>query len=116
MDTLLLDPSAWDLTVDGSRNIASATGSYAMAQDAASAIRTFQGEVYYNTTLGVPYWQVILGRWPPISLMKSAFISAAMTVPGVVSAKCFLSGVTDRTVNGQVQVSDSSGTTAAAAF
>jgi hypothetical protein len=115
MDTLLLTAD-WDLAVNADGNIATATGSYQLAQDAASAIRTFLGEVYYDTTIGVPYWQLILGKWPPLSLLKSSLVSAALTVPGVVSAKCFLSGITDRTVSGQVQVVDSTGTTSAAAF
>lgn len=116
MDTLLLTVSDWDLGVDADGNIAAATGSYALAQDAASAIRTFQGECYYNIAIGVPYWQLILDKWPPLSLMKSSFVSAALTVPGVVSAKCFISGITDRAVNGQVQITDQNGTTTAAAF
>ncbi len=50
-----LDTVAWDLTVDTTGNIAVASNPYSMAQDAASAIRTFQGEVYYDTTLGIPF-------------------------------------------------------------
>ena len=39
--TLLLDPDTWDLTVDNNGNIAVAAPPYAVAQDVASAIRTF---------------------------------------------------------------------------
>ena len=52
--TLLLTPQTWDLTVDASNNIAVAAEPYALAQDAASAIRLFQGEDYYDTTRGIP--------------------------------------------------------------
>lgn len=114
--TLLLDVALWDLVVDNSGNIAVASEPYSLAQDAASAIKTFQGEVYYDTTYGIPYGQLILGQWPPLSLVKSEFVSAALTVPGIVKAQCFISGIIDRTVSGQVQTTDSNGNISAAAF
>lgn len=114
--TLLLNPSTWDFLVDASRNIAVAKEPYALAQDAASAIRLFQGEDYYDTTRGVPYWQQILGKWPPVSLMKAKFVAAAMTVPDVVQAQCFINAIEDRQVSGQVQVTGPSGEVAAVTF
>jgi hypothetical protein len=116
MQTLLLDTVAWDLTVDTANNIAVASDPYSMAQDAASAIRTFAGEVYYNTQLGVPYFSQILGYAPPIGLMKANFNEAALTVPGVVTSKCFITSWDNRVVTGQVQITDTSGTTSAAGF
>ena len=112
--TLFLNPTTWDLVADASGNIAVAAEPYALAQDAASAIRTFKGEVWYDSTVGVPYWALILGKQPPISLMKSKFTAAALTVPGVVSAKCYLASIINRNVIGQVQVTSSSGQTAVA--
>jgi len=116
MDTLYLDPASWDLALDASGNIAMASEPYSLAQDAASAIRTFLGEVYYDTTQGVPYWTELLGQLPPLSLLKSNLVAAAMTVPGVVSAQVFISGVTNRAVSGQVQVTDTNGTVSVASF
>jgi hypothetical protein len=115
MSTLLLDTVTWDLVVDAFGNIAVASNPYALAQDAASAIRTFQGEVYYDTTIGVPY-QNILGKRPNLALTKQALITAALTVPGVVSATCFLTGFTNRALTGQVQIRSASGQTSAASF
>ena len=40
-------------------NIAVADEPYALAQDAASAIRTFIGECYYDTTKGLPYFEKV---------------------------------------------------------
>jgi hypothetical protein len=116
MNTLLLDTVQWDLLIDGAANIAMASEPYSLAQDAASAVRTFQGECYYDTTLGVPYWANILGQAPPLSLIKSYIISAAMTVPDVVAAACFISSFTHRTVTGQVQVTNASGKIMTAGF
>lgn len=114
--TLLLDPAKWDLLVDVSGNIAVAQAPYALAQDAASAIRLFLGEDYYDTTQGIPYWQQILGHWPPVRVMKSFFNAQAMTVPGVVAAQCFLDRIEDRQVHGQVQITDDAGGFAAVGF
>jgi len=113
---MLLDTVFWDLVVDLAGNIAAATDPYSLAQDAASAIRLFQGELWYNTAKGVPYWTQILGKTPPLSLLKSSLTTAALTVPGVVTAQCFISSFTDRGVTGQVQITDALGQTATAAF
>lgn len=114
--TLLLDVDSWDLVVDANGNIAVADEPYALAQDAASAIKTFLGEVFYNTTIGVPYFQSILGQNPSLDFIKSQLEAAALTVPGVVSAKCFITSVTNRKVSGQVQTTDANGVTSAASF
>lgn len=116
MATLYLDPKTWDLTVDVSGNIAVATEPYSLAQDAASAIKTFQGEVYYATNIGIPYFQQILGKYPSIAFMKAQFVAAALTVPGVVSAKCFITAIEERRVRGQVQATDANGVTSVAGF
>jgi len=116
MKTLLLDVSTWDLVLDVNGNIAVASDPYSLAQDAASAIKTFLGEVYYDTTLGVPYFQQILGQAPNIALMKAKFAEAATTVPGVASATVFISSIQGRTITGQVQIESTDGQTAAANF
>jgi hypothetical protein len=87
-----------------------------MAQDAASEIRLFQGELYYDTSKGVPYWSQILGKAPPVSLMKAKFVAAALTVPGVVKARCFISSWIERKVSGQVQIEDAAGSKSATGF
>lgn len=109
MNTLLLAVDTWDLVIDASRNIAVAAPPYALAQDVASAIRTFLAEVYYDTTLGIPYFEQILGKTPPVTLFQEYMVQAALTVPGVVAAKCNLQSFVNREVQGQVIFTDSSG-------
>lgn len=116
MNTLLLDRSTWDLVVDAQGNIAVASEPYSQAQDAASAIKLFEGELYYDTSKGVPYWEQILGRAPPISYMVAKFVAAAKTVPGVASAVCYIESIVRRKVSGQVQITNSAGETSAANF
>lgn len=111
MDTLLLDRTIWDLCLDAGGNIARASDPYAIAQDVGSAVRLFLGELFYDTTKGVPHFQEILGHQPSISVLKSAIVSAALTVPEVQNAVVFVSEVAGREVIGQVQVTTTSGAT-----
>jgi len=114
--TALLDQTVWDLVLDSSGNIALASPPYALAQDVASAIRTFLGEVYYNKNLGIPYFQNVLGYLPPASLLQQYMSSAALTVPGVVSAQTVINSFDAGSVSGQVLFTDESGTTTVVNF
>ena len=115
--TLLLDTGSWDLSVDANSNIAIADPDYSLAQDAASAIKTFLGEMFYDTTVGVPWLTQILGQAPSLSLLKQQLVDAALMVPGVASAQVFISSFRNRVVTGQVQVvSAATGQTSAANF
>ncbi len=107
MNTLLLDTVAWDLVLDASGNIAMAQPPYAVAQDVASAIRTFQGELWYDTTQGVPYFQQLLQPGVTTAQIANAMDQAALTVPGVVSANTAITEISGREVSGQVQFTTS---------
>lgn len=115
--TLYLDPNAWDLVLDASANIALASEPYSLAQDAASAIRTFLGEVYYDTTQGIDYFGQIFGvANPSLAFIKAQLVAAALTVPNVASAQVFLTSITNRVLTGAVQITSSDGAVAAASF
>lgn len=98
MDSMLLNANTWDITVDASGNMAAATGGYAIAQDVASVCRTFLGEPWYNTTLGIPYFSQILGRLPPLGFIAALLAAAGETVPGVQSIAVQLFPVTSNRV------------------
>jgi hypothetical protein len=110
VNTLFLDRGVWDLCLDINGNIAMATPPYSTSQSVANACRTFLGECYYDTTQGVPYFQEILGQTPPLSVLKAALISAALTVPEVQSAVVYISNVVGRNISGQIQVMTTDGT------
>ena len=109
--TLLLDRDGWDLALDASGNIARATEPYSQVQDAASAVRVFEGEAFYNTTLGVPYWTDVLGRAQPSQIMRARAQQAALTVPGVIDATAVLVTLPGRTLGGQIQIRTVAGET-----
>lgn len=116
LSTLLLDASAWDLVLDSNGNIALARPPYAVAQDVASAIRLFLGELWYDTTQGIPYWQQLLEQNPTTSQVVSAFNTAALTVPGVATANTVITSVADRKISGQVQFTTTDGTSTTVNF
>jgi hypothetical protein len=105
-NTLLLDQNAWDLVLDANGNIALAAPPYAIAQDVASAVRLFLGELWYDTTQGIPYWTQVLGKLPPASLLIEMINKAALTVSGVVSVQTVITSFTGRAVSGNIQFVD----------
>lgn len=115
-NTLLLDRTAWDLVLDSAGNIALASPPYSLSQDVASAIKLFIGELWYDTAKGIPYFEQVLGKLPPMSLIVGLIENAARTVPGVIKAQCFISNFSGRTLTGEVQFIDESGVTNAVNF
>jgi len=116
LNTMLLDRTAWDLVLDVAGNIALASNPYAVAQDVASAVKLFKGELFYNTVPGVPYWQEFLGHQPPLALVRDQVQRAAMTVPEVASAICTLTSFNDRALAGSVEITLQDGTTQTVSF
>lgn len=112
--TLLLDANTWDLTLDANDNIAVADEPYALAQDAASAIKTFLGECFWDTTVGIPYLQRIFGKNPPLNYIKAQMVAAALTVPNVGAAQVFIISLNNRLLKAQVQVVPKSATSVSA--
>jgi hypothetical protein len=125
MKTILLDVSTWDYVVDASGNWAVADEPYALAQDVSSACRLIKGELWYDTTQGIPYLNLnggaggpnndsnVLGETPPLAVVQEYLVQAALTVPGVVSAVAVIESfnATTRQVVGQVQFTDTNGNT-----
>ena len=115
-NSLLLDQSQWDLVLDVNGNIALAEAPYSSAQDVASAIRTFIGECWYDNSLGIPYWQNILGKYPPLQYANLQMQKAAFTIPNVAQAKITFTSFTIRVLNGQIQIIDTDGVANNVAF
>jgi len=105
MQTLPLNTQTWDLELDSNGNLSLTDPDYSIAQDVASAIRTFIGECWYGVTLGMPYFQSILGKLPPASYITNMLEKAALTVPGVVSVTVVSLGLNkNRQLTGSVIV------------
>lgn len=111
MRTLFLMPDTWDLAIDSSGNIATATQTYQQAQDIASACRVFKYDMYFNQQAGIPYKEKILGYSNySLALYRSQLEEAALSVNGVVSAIAVLS-MKDRTITGAITFTNSANQT-----
>lgn len=121
MDTFALNAASWDLTVDATGNLATfgdstpgnATGpGMRLAQDVAARCQSWRGEVYYDTTQGIRYDQ-ILGAAPNLPLLQAAMQREALKVPECATAIANLSIVRGavRGITGTLSVSDASGNT-----
>lgn len=75
-----LNLTTWDVELDEYGNLSLGSEVNSIAQDVACAIRTFQGECRYNNTLGMPYFQNILWKLPPGSLVTSYIQQQALTI------------------------------------
>lgn len=115
-NTLLLDQDAWDLVLDANGNIALAAVPYSIAQDVSSALRTFVGECWYNNDLGLPYWERILGEFPPLPYVSERMVEQAFTIPNVTAAEVTYSSFENRVLSGQVLVTDTDSNTSNVAF
>ena len=115
MSSLLLNNN-WDLCVDVNGNLMqTASSSYATEQDVACVLQTYLGEVDWDTTVGVPYTQQILGQAYAPTVLQALIAQAATTVPTVVQAKATVtninqtSGLPGRLVSGSIRVLDTTG-------
>lgn len=115
-NTLLLDRTVWDLVIDSAGDIAKASPPYALAQDVASAVRLFLGELWYRTGDGIPYFEDVLGKLPPLTLLIAYIERSALTVPGVVTAQCTISSFDARQVVGRIEFIDETGAANAVNF
>ena len=114
-----LSPATWDLTLDSTGNLALLTGPNALAQDVACAISTFLGEMYYDTTQGIPWLSQVFGQQFSPSLVSSLIVAQVLQVPGVVSNPApKVEGLTiaNRKVSGTVNFTDSTGQSLGVAF
>ncbi|MCT8341934.1 MULTISPECIES: hypothetical protein [Photorhabdus] len=114
--SFLLDIKSWDLTLDDSGNISITDNPYAVAQDVACACSTYLGECWYDTTLGLPYYQRILGHWPGIQLINSKMQQEAMKLPYVQSAICKAISGDERTIVGTMTITDTNNQSAVVNF
>lgn len=127
MDTLALDFVAWDLSTDAYGNLA-AVGDSApsnaqtgpgmrLAQDVATRCLAWRGEVYFDTSQGVRFEQ-ILGVAPNLSFTKVSFENEALKVPlcqTAIADFTFERGALRR-ISGSLTVSDVSGNVSTVTF
>ncbi|CAG9247769.1 hypothetical protein BDI4_210051 [Burkholderia diffusa] len=70
----------------------------------------------YDVSLGLPYWQNILGQLPPATFIQSEIARAALTVPNIVSATVTRLALNGCALGGEVDVTDATGNTQSVKF
>ena len=80
---LLLAPSG-DLAFVGN-NLALVSDGPSIAQAVRCRLQTFQGEWYLDPTLGVPYYQSILGKQATLPAITAIFQAAIEAIEGVTA-------------------------------
>lgn len=102
MKTLPLNPATWDLVLDANGNLNLEEPYLSVAQDIASAWKTFLGECWYDTALGMPLMQSIFAQLPPTSLVVAKLTDQAFTIADVKDVRIVsLQLMPDRTLTGQ---------------
>lgn len=88
--SLDIDPTSLtygDLVVTGGDLVltsdAQAGGTQPILQDIITRLRTFSGEWFLDTTLGVPYFQTVLVKAPDMTAVNTAFKDQILSTPGV---------------------------------
>lgn len=105
--SMQLNTAAWDIALDDTGSLAIASNPYAVAQDVACACSTFLGEAWYDTTLGIPYYERILGHWPGTQLINTKMQTEALKLDYVQSAACTVTvGKQDRLASGVMTITD----------
>jgi hypothetical protein len=81
---LLLDDDGDLAIING--NLAISSGSGAVLQAVRSRLGFFQGEWFLDESVGIPYWQQILGiKNPPLPAIREIFRKEIATTPGIAS-------------------------------
>lgn len=99
-----LKTDTWDIFLDSAGNLSLTDNDSSIAQDVASSVRTFEGECWYNTTLGMPYFQAIFGKSPPNSFVVASIKEQAFTVDAVNSVNVVNAGLQGRNFKGVIVV------------
>lgn len=107
--SLYLNPDTWDIGLDGRNNIATVGNPYACAQDVATACSTFLGECIYQTGIGVPYNEKILGQNPGTGSVQTWLENEALRLPYIVDASATIVTGEERVATGVVVVVDQNG-------
>lgn len=120
-DTLALTAD-WDLDLDDQgnwRTVGDATPAdpqtgpgMRLAQDVATRLRAFRGEVWFDVQQGIDY-PLYLGRAPSLLQLRADYQSEALLVPGCATALADIDlQRTTRAVGGTIYLSDLTGYTA----
>lgn len=78
-----------DLTSDDiliqNGNVSFVRGIDAIKQHLTIRLRTFAGEWFLNTKIGIPYFTDVFKKSPDLTVLNSVFTKAILDTPGIIS-------------------------------
>lgn len=104
--TLYLN-NAWDVAVDNAGNIATKSGDYAVAQNAANACRLFYEDAPLDMTRGIPYFDITLGKKSSVSasVLRSRIKDIVSEIYGVTDVEVVIDYDNEGRIDGgEVQI------------
>ncbi len=100
----------WDLFVDSAGNIATCIEDEAIAQNVSNILRLFTNDAWFDPERGIDHFNLDLGVLPLTNQVRTRFIKAAESLPGVEAAAVTDLEIDDeRRLSGQVHVVTSNG-------
>lgn len=76
---------------------ADARGTNNVSQDCIQRLSCFQGECFMDTTLGLPYFQSLLGQKAPAATWDATLQAAVLQTPGIIQLNYWKSSPNYRT-------------------
>lgn len=104
MKTIALDNS-WDISIDSIGNLASLEGNDRLAQDVASSVRVFKGELPFDIERGVNYDKPDENR----ETLNYEMNEQAQLVEGVADSVVIFEELKDRTLKPVIYVTNEDG-------
>lgn len=110
--SLFLDEN-WDITLTSEGKIKTATGAYAIAQNASNAVRLFKNDAYFNAQKGIPHFDTELGHSrAALPVIESKMKKAMLAVDGVAEALAILEVKDGRIIGGNAYITLTDGVSA----
>lgn len=102
---------AWDLKVDVNGNIAVCEEPYSIAQQAATEIKLFEGEGWYDRSQGTPHFAKILGINSNLGLIRNILLNRVNGVDNVMRSDIDMYVDSERILHGNIFITSTSGET-----
>lgn len=84
-----------DIYMDNFYNIAFSEDKKALSNVVLNAVRTNRGELQYDLSAGIPYFDTLFSNPPNVPMWESFLKQVTLSIPGIDSVESFSYKVTD---------------------
>lgn len=102
---------SWDMKLDINGNIAVCDETYSIAQQAATEIKLFEGEGWYDRSQGTPHFAQILGINSNLGLIRNILLGRVNGVDNVMRSDIDMYVDSSRVLHGNIFITSQSGET-----